>query len=323
MTRLEVVTLGETMVSLRTGTPLRLGGTMTMTMAGAESNVAIGLARLGHCVRWGGRVGADELGAFILRTLRAESVAVDTAVVDTRRPTGLMLAERRVADVSRVSYYRTASAGSALTPADAVAALADTPRILHLTGITPALSGSAARAVDTAIDLARAAGTLVSIDVNSRSSLWTPRQARSVLCELVRRADIVIASEDELGLVVNGRELVVTGREDEPAAAEGLARSGVSRLVITRGARGATVWHEGVAHHTAAAHVTVRDTIGAGDAFTAGFLSGVLDDLGPALSLHRGAVVAAFAVAAVGDWEGLPTRQELSLLDAEEGSTLR
>lgn len=316
MTRLDVVTLGETMASLRTGTPLRLGGAMTMTMAGAESNVAIGLARLGHAVRWGGRVGADEVGAFILRTLRAESVDVDTVAIDPGRPTGLMLAERRIADVSRVSYYRTGSAGSALAPSDAVAALAGNPRILHLTGITPALSGSAAEAVSTAVRLARAAGALVSVDVNHRSRLWSPQAARPVLSELVRGADIVIASEDELGLVV-------ADAQDEAGAAAELAASGVSALVIKRGARGATVWHQALAHHAPAIRVTVLDTIGAGDAFTAGYLSGVLDGLRPPDALHRGTVTGAFAVACLGDWEGLPTRDELSLLDAERGSTVR
>ena len=312
----DVVTLGETMVSLRTGTPLRLGGTLTVTMAGAESNVAIGLARLGHTVRWGGRVGADEVGAFILRTLRAESVAVDTVVIDAERPTGLMLAERRVADVSRVSYYRAGSAGSALAGTDASACLAEAPRILHVTGITPALSGSAAEAVATAVHLARSAGALISVDVNYRSRLWSREKARARLSELVRSADIVIASEDEL-------ELVVTGPGGESAAADELAASGVSQLVITRGARGATLWHEGSAHHARAIPVTVLDTIGAGDAFTAGFLSGVLDGLSPSAALHRGTVTGAFAVAAVGDWEGSPNRDELSLFDADSGATLR
>jgi 2-dehydro-3-deoxygluconokinase len=315
MTGIDVVSMGETMVSLRTGTPVRLGGTMTMTMAGAESNVAIGLARLGHSVRWGGRVGADEVGAFILRTLRAESVAVDTVAVDAIRPTGLMLAERRVADISRVSYYRAGSAGSALAPADAAACLADTPRILHLTGITPALSVSAAAAVLTAVGLARSAGALVSVDVNYRSSLWSRQEARPVLSELVRRAHIVIASEDELALVVADRP--------ESAAFEELAASGVSQLVVKRGARGASVWHQGGAHDAAAVPVAVLDTIGAGDAFTAGYLSGMLDGLSPEVALHRGTVTAAFAVANIGDWEGLPTRSELSLLGAEAGTTLR
>ena len=313
MTRPDVVTMGETMVSLRTGTPLRLGGSLTMTMAGAESNVAIGLARLGHMVRWGGRVGADEVGAYILRTLRAETVIVDTVVVDAERPTGLMLAERRVADVSRVSYYRAGSAGSALSASDARACLVDAPRILHITGITPALSDSAAEAVNEAVYLALRAGALVSVDVNYRSKLWTPQEAHPALSELVRQAHIVIASEDELGLVAP---------KDESVAAHELAASGVSQLVVKRGARGATVWHDGEAYHAPAIVVPVLDTIGAGDAFTAGYLSGVLDGLSPAAALDRGAVTGAFAVSAVGDWEGLPTRDELSLLD-ENGATMR
>lgn len=312
----DVVTLGETMVSLRTGTPLRLGGTLAMSMAGSESNVAIGLARLGHSVRWGGRVGADEVGTFILRTLRSESVLVDTVDIDPDRPTGLMLAERRISDLSRVSYYRERSAGSTLGSADAARALAQIPHMLHVTGITAAISNSAAAAVDWAVRHAHDAGALVSLDVNYRARLWSVDEARPVLSALVRGADIVIASEDELGLVV-------ATPSDERAAAEELAESGVRDLVIKRGARGATVWRDGAAHHAEAIRVPVLDTIGAGDALTAGYLSGVLDGLDPAGALHRGTVTASFAVAAVGDWEGLPNRDELSLLDNESGTTLR
>ena len=157
---------------------------------------------------------------------------------------------------------------------------------------------------------------VVGLPCRYRSSLWVPREARRMLSELVRGAHIVIASEDELGLVV-------TDPQDESAAAEELSASGVSQLVIKRGARGATVWHEGRPHHATAVPVTVLDTVGAGDAFTAGYLSGVLDGVSPATALHRGTLTGAFAVACVGDWEGLPTRAELSLLETEPGSTVR
>jgi sugar/nucleoside kinase (ribokinase family) len=102
------------------------------------------------------------------------------------------------------------------------------PRILHPTGLTPALSESAAEAVVTAVELARQAGALVSVDVNYRSSLWVPREARRMLSELVRGAHIVITSEDELCLIV-------TDPQDESAVAEELPASGVSQLVIKRG----------------------------------------------------------------------------------------
>ena len=312
----EVVTLGETMVSLRTSTPLRLGGSLAMSMAGSESNVAVGLARLGHSVRWGGRIGADEVGTFILRTLRSESVLVDTVLVDPERPTGLMLSERRISDFSRVSYYRERSAGSAMSRSDAALALAKIPRILHVTGITPAISESAAAAVDWAVRHAHDLGALVSVDVNYRARLWSIDEARPTLSALVRSADIVIASEDELGIVV-------ATPFDELAAAGELAEFGVRDLVIKRGARGATVWRDSIAHHADAIRVPVLDTIGAGDALTAGYLSGVLDGLSSATALYRGIVTASFAVAAVGDWEGLPNRDELSLLDHESGTTFR
>ncbi len=315
----DVVTLGETMVSLRTDTPLRLGGTLHMTMAGAESNVAIGLARLGHTVRWGGRVGRDEVGEYVLRTLRAEAVLVDTVAVDSHRATGLMLAERRINDLSRVSYYRTDSAGSTLNRADAAACLAVAPRLLHVTGITPALSSSAAEAVIAAVRIARAAGSLVSLDVNFRSKLWGVDAARATLWNLARRADIVIASDDELALIVNDADTP----EGEAAAAVELAASGVRALVVKRGAHGASVYSDGHVVHAPAVPVTVRDTIGAGDAFTAGYLSGVLDGLQQAAALARGTVTGAFAVAAVGDWEGAPTRAELDLLAAPSGTTVR
>jgi 2-dehydro-3-deoxygluconokinase len=137
----------------------------------------------------------------------------------------------------------------------------------------------------------------------------------------------VIASEDELSLVVSDQQdelgLVAGDPQSESAAATRLAESGVGQLVITRGARGATLWQEGVAHHAPAIAVTVLDTIGAGDAFAAGYLSGILDHLGPAEALRRGTLTGAFAVASIGDWEGLPTREELSLLDTEAGTTLR
>lgn len=313
----DVVTLGETMVSLRTGTPLRLGGTLQMTTAGAESNVAIGLARLGHSVRWGGRVGQDEMGEYLLRTLRAESVLVDTVAVDPDRATGLMLAERRINDLSRVSYYRSDSAGSALGPTDAAACLFAPPRLLHVTGITPALSRSAAAAVVEAVRLARAAGALVSFDVNYRSKLWTTDTARETLTGLAHSADIVIASDDELALVGND-----AGMPESAVAAE-LASCGVRTVIVKRGADGASAYTDGEVVHAPAVAVTVRDTIGAGDAFTAGYLSGLLDGLGPVEALVRGTVTGAFAVAAIGDWEGAPTRAELNLLAAPAGVTLR
>ncbi len=314
----DVVTFGETMAALRAQGALRLGGNLGLSVAGAESNVAIGLARLGHRVRWAGRVGADELGALILRTLRAEGIDTGHAVVDdSGRPTGLLLTEPRLGTLTRVSYYRAGSAGSAVSPADVLPALAPGSRVLHLTGITPALGPAAAEATLAAAMAARDAGITVCLDVNYRSRLWTPDRARTTLRPLLPHTDLLIASEDELPLV---QERLGAG---ESEAVHSILAAGVDEVVVKRGARGATSFTAEAATDRAARQVDAVDLVGAGDAFVAGYLSGFLDGADIPARLHRAVTTAAFAVATRGDWEGLPTRDELGLLDAAEGTTIR
>ncbi|MEI5519343.1 sugar kinase [Streptomyces brasiliscabiei] len=314
----EVVTFGETMAALRAQGALRLGGGLGLSVAGAESNVAIGLARLGHRVRWAGRVGADELGALVLRTLRAEGVDIEHAVTDdTGRPTGLLLTEPRLGTLTRVSYYRAGSAGSAVSPTDVLPALAPGTRVLHLTGITPALSPSAAEAVLAAATTAREAGITVCLDVNHRSRLWTADRARTVLRPLLAHVDLLIASEDELPLVLE------RSGADESEAVRGVLAAGVTEVVVKRGGRGATSVTADGTTDRAARQVDAVDLVGAGDAFVAGYLSGLLDGADVPARLHRAVTTAAFAVATRGDWEGLPTRDELALLDRPDGTTIR
>lgn len=318
MTPPEVVTFGETMAALRAQGALRLGGSLGLSVAGAESNVAIGLARLGHRVRWAGRVGADELGALVLRTLRAEGIDTDHAVTDdTGRPTGLLLTEPRLGTLTRVSYYRTGSAGSAVEPDDVLPALAPGVRVLHLTGITPALGPSAAETVLAAAKTARESGVTVCLDINYRSRLWTSDRARTALRPILDHTDLLIASEDELPLV---QESPGAG---ESEAVHGALAAGVTEVVVKRGARGATVFTADGATDRAARAVDAIDLVGAGDAFVAGYLSGLLDGTDIPARLHRAVTTAAFAVATRGDWEGLPTRDELGLFDEPDGTTIR
>lgn len=316
----EVLTFGETMGSIRTPRPLRMGGAMSMSLGGAETNVAIALSRLGHTVRWAGRVGDDGIGAFAVRTLRAEAVLTDAVTVDGTRPTGMMLLESHGMGFSRVAYYRAASAGSALRTEDLSTALDAGARILHLTGITPALSPGAAEATLAAALRARAAGILVSFDVNYRSSLWSEEHAAAVLSGLAAQADVVVASEDELRLVCPGD----LGEDD---AVRHLAGLGVREVVIKRGGKGATAWSFGpggaATEHRDALTVPVVDTVGAGDAFSAGYLSATLDGLPLGRRLERGVALGAFAVADATDWEGLPTRQDLALIGQPAGTTVR
>ncbi|MEV6012247.1 sugar kinase [Streptomyces sp. NPDC051976] len=313
----DVLTFGETMAALRAGQPLLLGGSLRLSVAGAESNVAIGLARLGHRVRWAGLTGADEFGRLVRRTLMAEGVDISRAGVTDAGPTGLVVFEPRVADLVRVAYYRTGSAGSRLTRDHLVPALTEGARVLHVTGVTAALGEDAQQAVAWAVRSASEAGSLVCLDVNYRSRLWSREEAASALRPLARHLDVLVASDDELALAAP--EQAAT----ESARIEALLAAGVGEVVVKRGARGAEVRTPDTRASLPAVSVPVRDTVGAGDAFVAGYLSGLLDGETPKVRLHRAVHTGAFAVASPGDWEGLPARHELDLLRAEPGSTLR
>jgi 2-dehydro-3-deoxygluconokinase len=288
-----------------------------LSVAGAELNVAIGLSRLGHAARWCGVLGEDQFGSLILRTLRAEGVDV-SAVRRMAAPTGIIVFEPLVAGVTRVDYHRSASAGSRLCAKDVLAAYAQRPRILHVTGITPALGDAPADAVREIAATAHADGVTVCLDVNHRSRLWSTEQARAVLGSLVSFVDILVASDDELTLVTP------PALDQEQAQVQWLQDNGIGQVVVKRGAEGASAYVTGEAVvHQAARSVVAVDTVGAGDAFVAGYLSGVLDDLAVPQRLRRAASVAGFAVSTIGDWAGLPTRDELHLLDAAPGSAVR
>ena len=314
---IELVTLGETMGVLAADElgPLRNGHRMVLGMAGAESNVAIGVRRLGHSVAWVGRVGADPIGRLVLRELRAEAIDVSHVVVDPDAPTGLMLKVHRTTATSEVIYARRNSAGSALSPVDVPAELVANARLLHITGITPALSESARAAVLAAIEIARAHDVRVSVDLNHRRSLWSDDDARGVLTKLVERCDFVFASENEAALVV--------GQHSALDAAHALADLGAGHAVVKRGDLGYVAWIGGQAHSAAAHSVQVADPVGAGDGFVAGYLAAWLDGASPDAALRTANLVGACVVAVSGDWEGLPTRAELEAFGARTDAVTR
>ena len=307
---LDVLTCGETMGVVeneRVG-PLRMGGPMRLSIAGAESTVAIGVSRLGGTARWIGVVGDDEIGALVRRTLTAEGVEVDGVAVDPERTSGIMLKERRTAATTRVRYYRKHGAGAGLAPEHVPADQVRRAAYLHLTGITPALSASAREAVRHAADLAHAADVRVSFDLNYRSTLWPSDEAGPVLRELTKRADLVLATLDEVALL--------TGEPaaDPLTAARAIAALGPRTVVVKLGAEGAVAWDDGATHRVPAMPTQVADPVGAGDAFAAGLLADLARGLSTAEALTTAAAVAAVDVSCPGDWEGLPTRAELDQL---------
>jgi len=311
----DLVTLGEStaLFSMPQMGRLRDASRLDVSIAGAESNVSIGFCRLGRSSSWIGRVGQDEFGELIVRTLRREGVDTSGVRTDAARQTALMFKEHRAPNVVEVTYYRRGYAGSALTPDDVDDALITSARVLHVTGITMALSDSARAAVEHAVHVARAAGVLVSLDVNYRSRLWSREAAAAAIGPLAREADIVFAGDDEL---------FVFGSEGL-SEAERLAAQGSREVVVKQGARGATSFCDGDRWVEPAVAVMAIDPVGAGDAFVAGYLVARLEGGDHQARLRTGCATGAFAASHVGDWECQARRDDLEMLWRDSGTTLR
>jgi 2-dehydro-3-deoxygluconokinase len=310
MTAGGLVTAGETMGLLVQAEPghLRNGEAMTFGMGGSESNVAIGVRRLGVPATWVGRLGPDPAGELIRRELRAEQV--DVAAARDPAPTGLMIRWRPVAGHGRVVYYRDDSAGSHLAPGDIPEEAVRRAAVFHSSGITLAIGPGPAAAVAHAIALARAAGAVVSFDVNYRRALWSPTEAAAAVAAVLPGCDIVFAGAEEAGMVA--------GTSDPLDAAHALEAMGPSQVLIKLGSAGCLALIEGETFELAAPAVTVVDTVGAGDAFVAGYLAELIAGADPARRLATAIAAGAFAVTVRGDWEGLPHRESLALLHSSE-----
>ncbi len=300
----EVLTLGESMVVFipETTGPLRHADRFTRGVAGAETNVAIGLCRLGHTTAWLGRLGDDEFGRFVLSTARGEGVDMTHAAMDAAAPTGIMFKERASGMDSRVFYYRRGSAASRQDAADVPAAAFPGARWLHLTGITPALGEAPRRAVTRAVQLGRQHGLTISFDPNYRSRLWSAAEAAPVLRELAGQADVLLVSDGE-------GELLFGATEPDAVATAALA-SGCRLVAVKRGEHGALVATREGRWTVTPIPVRVVEATGAGDAFAAGLIAGCLEGRAPEACGRLGAVCGALACTVAGDFEGAPDRAQ-------------
>ncbi|GAA2095178.1 sugar kinase [Streptomyces albiaxialis] len=281
------------------GMPLERATHFRRSVAGAESNVAAGLARLGHWARWIGRVGDDPAGEAVLRELRADGIDVSCAEMDPQAPTGLLLRDSHPHRAIDVQYYRGGSAASLLSPAQITPEALAGVRVVHVTGITPMLSEQAAQATRTLIERARQAGAAVSFDPNVRRKLGTDHDWIRVVGPLLREADLVLAGEDELELLLGGG----AGEGAKALLTMGRART----VVVKRRDHTAAAYTDAGQWERPPFEVPVVDPVGAGDAFAAGWLSAWLRGLDEPSALAEAACVAALVVQAPADTDGLPT----------------
>jgi 2-dehydro-3-deoxygluconokinase len=307
----DAVCVGEAMALLAPDPPrpLREGGPLRVDVAGAESNVAMYLAMLGVRVAWGSRVGADPLGQLCTDRVAAAGVDVGLVESDGAAPTGVFFKDPGPEGTS-VYYYRRGSAAAAMGRAKWSDPRLAGASIIHLSGVTPALSPSCADLVSHALRGRPVPDALMSFDVNYRPGLWPVDAAAPVLAGLANDADLVFVGRDEAATLWG------TDHPDQVRA----RLPGPRTVVVKGGAAGATSYHPDGTTFEPAPPVAVVEPVGAGDAFAAGYLFGVLRRVPEQSRLRLGHLVAGAALRVVGDIGPVPPAAELLRAAGEDGA---
>ena len=306
---LDVITIGEAMAMFVAREPGELSDVehFFKRVAGAELNVATGLARLGMKVAWVSRVGDDSFGRFVLDSLKKEHIDASGVTIDGRYPTGFQLKSKVENGTDPiVEYFRKGSAASHLSKEDFRAGCFSVARHLHLSGVAAALSETSYELLEHAATAMKAAGKTISFDPNLRPSLWkSEAEMVDKLNRLAFQADWVLPGLKE--------GVILTGEKTPEGIADFYLRRGVKAVVIKTGTDGA--WFrtaDGQQGAVAAVKVdNVVDTVGAGDGFAVGVISALLEGKTLPQAVARGNKIGSLAIQVQGDSEGLPTREGL------------
>ena len=307
---LDVITIGEAMamfVATQTG-DLAEVERFIKRVAGAELNVATGLARLGLKVGWVSRVGEDSFGRFVLNSLAKEGIDARGVAQDPRYATGFQMKSKVENGTDPiVEYFRKGSAASHLGMEDYHEAYFSSARHLHLSGVAAALSASSYELLAHTARTMKAQGKTISFDPNLRPVLWNS-EAEMVekLNRLAFQADWVLPGLKE--------GMILTGQQTPEGIADFYLRHGVKAVIVKTGADGA--WYKtanGEQGCVAPVKVdNVVDTVGAGDGFAVGVISALLEGHSLHQAVARGNKIGALAIQVQGDSEGLPTREQLA-----------
>ena len=304
----EIITIGETMAVFTPKSTgyLRYIRDYELRIAGAESNLAIGVAKLNHTAGWISSLGRDEFGAFVCNSIRAEGVDTSRVVWDANHRTGIMCKQIRNASETSVFYYRDDSAASHMAPAILDEEYIKESKILHLTGITPILGKTCRDLTEAAVEMAAAQGIHISFDPNIRRKLWGGNDYSPLLREIVEKAQIILMGKDEAEALF--------GISEPRHIMDMLFTKGNAKYVaIKDGAKGAVVGDKNQVAEIPPFPCCCVDPIGAGDAFNGAFLCGVLEGKNVIDCGRMGAVAGALATETYGDIEGYPSREQMEI----------
>ena len=314
----EVILFGEPMalfVADMVG-PLEDVEHFTRSLAGAEVNVCIGLTRLGHKATYITRLGDEPLGKYIKKFLTKEGIGTEFITVDPVYRTGIQLKNKVVEGDPFAPYYRKGSAVSHISADEIDAIDFEGIKHVHITGIPPALSESCRQATYRLFERAKENNVFISFDPNLRPALWESKEVMiAIINDLASKADMVLPGTTE--------GLILMGSENPDEIADFYLNLGVKTVIIKLGCQGAYVKTEKESYIVEGFHVEkVIDTVGAGDGFAVGVISGRLEGLPLKECVRRGNAIGAIQVQHISDNEGLPTIEELDIFISSNGKII-
>jgi 2-dehydro-3-deoxygluconokinase len=298
----DVITIGDAMVTFHpvsTG-PMRYVSSFEKKVGGAELNVAIGCSRLGLKTGWISRLGNDEFGRYIYNFVRGEGIDVSQLAMVDGYPTSLNFKEIMEDGSGRTFYYRTNSPTTALTIETLDEEYIKNAKVLHVTGIFPAVDQSKnIELIKHAMEVAKKHGVLITFDPNIRLKLWSKDEAREALRSFLPYVDVLLTGVEEAKLLL--------GVSDPKEIIEKSKAFGISYIAIKQGEKGSIGYHEGEYIESPAVKAKkVVDTVGAGDGFDSGFIYGLLNNWSLEKTLHFANTIGSLVVSISGDNEGLP-----------------
>lgn len=311
----EVILFGEPMALFVADTvgPLEDVEHFTRSLAGAEVNVCIGLTRLQHKATYITRLGDEPMGRYIEKFLQKEGIGTEFITFDTVYRTGLQLKNKVDEGDPFAPYYRKGSAASHISTNEIDAIDFAGIKHVHITGIPPALSESCRLATYRLFERARENNVFISFDPNLRPALWESKEVMiETINDLATKCDLLLPGTEE--------GLILMGSKEPEAIAEFYQARGVNSIIIKLGSKGAYVKTQDDCYVVDGFEVKkVIDTVGAGDGFAVGVISGRLEGLSLKECVRRGNAIGAIQVQHVSDNQGLPTKEELDLFISSEG----
>lgn len=303
---MDVITIGDGMIAMcpKQRGPIIFSNNFERKIGGAELNVSIGCSRLGLKSGWISRLGNDDFGKYILKTVRGEDVDISEVKLVDEYQTSVYFREVLSDGSSRSFYYREKSPTSTMKCEELNEDYFKNAKILHITGVFPSINKNNQEVILEAVKLAKKFNLIVSFDPNIRLKMWTKEEAKSFIEKLLPNVDILLIGDEEIEILLGETTI-----ED---AIKTFHNYGIEKVIVKKGAKGAIGSDSKNTYEVSAIKPkALVDTVGAGDGFAAGFLTALIKGETLENCVRFANAVGSLVVGVEGDNEGLPCYEDV------------